>query len=134
LFDVEIGPEAAAHAPDAGEACDLVTVPVRQGLEALDILRRWGELAMGPVLHDGPCHTLGFLVPAGTVDDWELPGSACTSTGAFGRGCTPAEPPVVGTRWLLPPEATSAVVTDPQALRDALCEAARVLDAADRHR
>ncbi|MFE9066717.1 hypothetical protein [Streptomyces violaceusniger] len=63
--------------------CDLVTVPARQGLEAVDILRRACD-GLGPVLHDNAGDTLGFLVPPGTADGWDLPGSACTQTS--GRG------------------------------------------------
>jgi hypothetical protein len=184
-----------------------VTVPARQGLEAVDILRRaaatsvWsgadgpdgtGTADVGPVLHDGPGDTVGFLVPPGTADGWDLPGSACTQT--LGRGTSftapcqgsawaagpasgtaldPApgaaldaasdmappvdrsgagdgsfasrlsfgeaslrhipEPPVTGTGWLLPP-ADTGHVTDPAALRRALGEAARLIEAADRRR
>ena len=68
--------------PDPAQPCDLVTVPARQGLEAVDILRL--RDGIGPVLHDGACHTLGFLVPPGTADGWDVPGSACTQT--HGRG------------------------------------------------
>lgn len=66
----EIGSQSATWhtpAPDAGgpqpaaEPWDLVTVPVRQGLEAVDILRRGAVPAVGPVVHDGTCDTLGFL-------------------------------------------------------------------------
>ncbi|WP_413809307.1 hypothetical protein [Streptomyces sp. OE57] len=63
--------------------CDLVTVPARQGLEAVDIMRRACD-GLGPVLHDNAGDTLGFLVPPGTADGWDLPGSACTQTS--GRG------------------------------------------------
>jgi hypothetical protein len=161
------GRTAASHAtaqhwpsPESSEApeaapLDLVTVPARQGLEAVDILRRASgtglcgpvgsaPAAVGPVLHDGPCDTLGFLVPPGTADGWDMPGSACTQT--LGRGVSfdipaPAEPsapsapepPVTGTGWLLPPTDT-VPVTDPAALRRALGEAARLIEAADRHR
>ncbi|CAM5337149.1 hypothetical protein SSPIM334S_08393 [Streptomyces spiroverticillatus] len=146
---------AAPEAPEAPEAfeaseafedepLDLVTVPARQGLEAVDILRRAASVsgAVGPVLHDGPCDTVGFLVPPGTADGWDMPGSACTQT--LGRGVSfdiPApgapepepEPPVTGTGWLLPPTDT-VPVTDPTALRRALGEAARLIEAADRCR
>lgn len=59
---------------------DVVTVPARQGLEAVDILRRGAGDAVGPVLHDGGCGTLGFLVPPGTAAAWDVPGSVCTET------------------------------------------------------
>ncbi|MFE4370492.1 hypothetical protein ACFRMN_20060 [Streptomyces sp. NPDC056835] len=126
---------------DAGEPCDLVTVPARQGLEAVDILRRGGATPkVGPVFHDGPCDILGFLVPPGTAAGWDMPGSACTQTNG-GRGLRlpaeppgfPAEPPVIGSDWLLHPD-TTGPVTDPALLREALGEAARLLEAADRCR
>ncbi len=110
--------------------CDLVTVPARQGLEAVDILRRGSDNEpVGPVLHDGACAVLGFLVPPGTAEAWDVPGSACTRTD--GRGLRiPAEPPVIGGGWLLPPVA-EAPVTDPAVLRAALDQAARLIEAAD---
>lgn len=116
--------------PPGTEPCDLVTVPARQGLEAVDILRRGADQeAVGPVLHDGACDTLGFLVPPGTAEAWDVPGSACTQTN--GRGLRiPAEPPVSGSGWLLPP-AADAPVTDPAVLRAALDQAARLIEAAD---
>jgi hypothetical protein len=124
--------EAGFATADAREACDLVTVPARQGLEAVDILRRGSTPVVGPVLHDGACDTLGFLVPPGTAAAWDMPGSACTETN--GRGLRlPAEPPVSGTGWLLPPDAAGPV-TDPAVLRRALGEAARMIEAADRCR
>jgi hypothetical protein len=156
---------APAASCASAEPLDLVTVPARQGLEAVDILRRAAAGAarsgtagappavVGPVLHDGPCDTVGFLVPPGTADCWDLPGSACTQT--LGRGTSfgaavpdrtatalPSretaarpvpEPPVTGTGWLLPPTDTGPV-TDPTVLRRALGEAARLIEAADRCR
>ncbi|WP_231634263.1 hypothetical protein [Streptomyces clavuligerus] len=112
----------------------MVTVPTRQGLEAVDILRRTTAAPMGPVLHDGPHDTLAFLVPPGTADAWDLPGSACTRT--RGGGARPlTEPPVRGCGWLLPPgEGEAGRVTDPVVLRRALGEAARLIEAADNHR
>lgn len=150
---------ATATAADLGacraEPLDLVTVPARQGLEAVDILRRAaaatctgaegsGASVVGPVLHDGTCDTVGFLVPPGTADGWDVPGSACTHA-ALGAAASVAvsaaaapcdagaprtpEPPATG--WLLPPTKT-VPVTDPAVLRLALGEAARLIEAADR--
>ncbi|MGW7491765.1 hypothetical protein [Streptomyces sp. NPDC054786] len=132
------GQAVADGAPAVPEqSCDLVTVPARQGLEAVDILRL--RDGVGPVLHDGPCDTLGFLVPAGTAAGWDVPGSACTQTSgrglALGALCgegSPVEPPVTGTGWLVPPEGAGAAATDPAVLRAALGEAARTIEAVDR--
>ncbi|MBT2488125.1 hypothetical protein J7E96_06205 [Streptomyces sp. ISL-96] len=158
--ELSAGPPAV-RSPGA-EPCDLVTVPVRQGLEAVDIIRRASAPAVGPVLHDGPCATLGFLVPPGTADGWDMPGSACTQTsgrglripsipsalsvpsipsvpavlaGDIGADSPPLvpEPPLAGSGWLLPPTDTGPV-TDPAVLRAALGEAARLIEAADRVR
>ncbi|MFG2137195.1 hypothetical protein [Streptomyces sp. NPDC048650] len=124
--------------PGLARPCDLVTVPARQGLEAVDILRL--RDGVGPVLHDGACHTLGFLVPPGTADGWDVPGSACTQSNgrglAVGAACggdgAASEPPVSGTGWLVPPEGAYADATDPVVLRAALGEAARTIEAVDR--
>lgn len=97
-----------------GDARDIVTVPARQGLEAVDILRLGA--GVGPVLHDRSGDSLAFLVPPGTADGWDVPGSSCCPT----RGG--AQPQ--GTGWLVPPHTDSAV-TDPAILRAALDEAAR---------
>nr|WP_181139523.1 hypothetical protein [Streptomyces sp. Ru71] len=131
-------PTSATHAPSpehsvapgTAGACDLVTVPARQGLEAVDILRRGASDAVGPVLHDGGCDTLGFLVPPGTAAGWDVPGSICTRTDGRGLRLAP-EPPVEGSDWLLPPGADADRATDPAVLRRALGEAARLIEAAD---
>ncbi|MFC9288614.1 hypothetical protein [Streptomyces sp. NPDC057052] len=113
----------------SGTACDLVTVPTRQGLEAADILRRGACDAMGPVLHYDGHGTLAFLVPPGTAAAWDVPGSTCTRTDGRGPGLAP-EPPVEGSDWLLPP-GEADLATDPAVLRRALGEAARLIEAAD---
>ena len=117
--------------PFVDSACDLVTVPTRQGLEAVDILRRGACDGVGPVLHDDGDDTLGFLVPPGTAAAWDLPGSTCTETNGRGLRLAPdPEPPVEGSDWLLPP-GDADLATDPEVLRAALGEAARLIEAAD---
>ncbi|WP_079057706.1 hypothetical protein [Streptomyces cellostaticus] len=126
------GASPSPAADDGDAACDLVTVPARQGLEAVDILRRGAGETVGPVLHDDGCDTLGFLVPAGTAACWDVPGSTCTETNGQGLRLTP-EPPVEGSDWLLPP-GDADLATDPVVLRRALGEAARLIEAADSRR
>ncbi|WP_055417744.1 hypothetical protein [Streptomyces pactum] len=113
------------------DACEVVTVPTRQGLEAVDILRRGAGDGVGPVIHDYGCDTLGFLVPPGTAAAWDVPGSTCTETDGRGLSLDPApEPPLAGSDWLLPP-GEADLATDPAVLRAALGEAARLIEAAD---
>ncbi|MFE7192162.1 hypothetical protein [Kitasatospora sp. NPDC057541] len=100
---------------------DTVTVALRHGLEAVDILRL--RRACGAVLQSRNDATVSFLVPAGTSATWHLPGSSCTA----GAQLLPATDP----RWVLPPAGAdrSARPTDPWVLRSALCEAACTLTA-----
>ncbi|MFI6446229.1 hypothetical protein [Kitasatospora sp. NPDC050543] len=107
--------------PMAVAAFDTVTVSVRHGLEAVDILRL--RRACGAVLQSRSGSTVSFLVPPGTADGWHLPGSSCT-TGAV---LLPTSDP----RWVMPPSASGAAArpTDPWVLRSALCEAACTLTA-----
>nr|WP_245793622.1 hypothetical protein [Streptomyces pini] len=127
---MDTGRETGGGPPPAGvpdAPCELVTVPARHGLEAVDILRL--RECVGPVLYDGAGGTLGFLVPPGTADGWDLPGSVCFPVHRrFGR---PADPPVAGTGWLVPPESAHTGTTEPARLRDALSEAARTIAAAE---
>ncbi len=130
--------------PCDDECCDLVTVPARQGLEAVDILRRGAGETIGPVLHDGSCDTLGFLVPPGTADGWDLPGSACTQTsghgmrlisetGAGGAGRRARRPPIRrrGHRLAAAAERRDRPRHRPSRPARALGQAARTIEAAD---
>ncbi|MFB7619778.1 hypothetical protein [Kitasatospora sp. NPDC056181] len=112
-------------APDAdgavGTGCDTVTVALRHGLEAVDILRL--RRACGAVLQSRSGSTVSFLVPAGTSETWHLPGSSCTAGALI--------PPATDPRWVMPPAGADRCVrpTDAWVLRSALCEAACTLTA-----
>jgi hypothetical protein len=114
-------PHSSATGTDIPPSCDLVTVPSRQGLEAVDILRLTAG-GVGPVLHDRTGASLAFLVPPGTADAWDVPGSSCACPTAAGQAA--------GSGWLVPPH-TDTQVTDPAVLRAALGEAARMLRLVD---
>lgn len=110
----------------SGRHVELVTVPAREGLEAADLLRL--RASVGPVVHDRTGDTLGFVVPPGTAERWDVPGSTCArAVGAFG----PAQPPVSDGRWLVAPGGTAARATEPDLLRAALREASRLLAVVD---
>ncbi|WP_234435090.1 MULTISPECIES: hypothetical protein [Streptomyces] len=118
------GPRRERTAPDEGTlvtGCDTVTVALRHGLEAVDILRL--RRACGAVLQSRNGSTVVFLVPAGTWETWHLPGSSCTA-GALVPA--PTDP-----RWVIPPSGAgrAARPTDAWVLRSALCEAACTLTA-----
>lgn len=121
--------ERTTGAESAALPQELVTVPARRGLEAVDILRL-GH-GVGPVLHDLDGHTLGFLVPPGTAARWRLPGTACAPLCGLTRELT-QRPPISGAGWLIGPDVTPARTTDVARLYLALVEASRTLKAADR--
>ncbi|WP_234327188.1 hypothetical protein [Streptomyces sp. NRRL WC-3742] len=102
-------------------SCDTVTVALRHGLEAVDILRL--RRACGTVLQSRNGSTVAFLVPGGTAETWHLPGSSCTAGALL--------PPATDPRWVVPPTGAALTVrpTDAWVLRSALCEAACTLTA-----
>ncbi|WP_399128315.1 hypothetical protein [Actinacidiphila sp. ITFR-21] len=115
-------PHSSEPGTEVSPNCDLVRVPSRQGLEAVDLLRL-SPGGVGPVLHDRTGDSLSFLVPPGTADVWDVPGSSCACRTAEGEASS-------GAGWLVPPH-TDTAVTDPAVLRAALGEAARMLRLVD---
>ncbi|WP_051710472.1 hypothetical protein [Streptomyces sp. NRRL S-350] len=113
--------EHPAHEGTLVTTRDTVTVALRHGLEAVDILRL--RRACGAVLQSRNGSTVSFLVPAGTWETWHLPGSSCTA-GAL-------VPAATDPRWVIPPTGAdrTARPTDAWVLRSALCEAACTLTA-----
>lgn len=127
------GPSPENSAPPSR---DIVTVPSRQGLEAADLMRL--TTGVGPVFHDRGGDSLAFLVPPGTAECWDLPGSQCrhtdsdtdSGTDPAARTGAGAAPGSAGSCWLVPPH-TDTAVTDPAVLRAALGAAARTLELTD---
>ncbi|WP_244179015.1 hypothetical protein [Streptomyces rubellomurinus] len=118
------GPRRDRTAPPEGAlvtSCDTVTVALRHGLEAVDILRL--RRACGAVLQSRSGSTVAFLVPAGTRETWHLPGSTCTAGALLPAATDP--------RWVIPPAGADCAArpTDAWVLRSALCEAACTLTA-----
>ncbi|WP_243438007.1 hypothetical protein, partial [Streptomyces sp. FH025] len=118
------GPHREHAAPEDGTlltTCDTVTVALRHGLEAVDILRL--RRACGAVLQSRNGSTVSFLVPAGTWETWHLPGSSCSAGAVLPTATDP--------RWVIPPSGSGCVArpTDAWVLRSALCEAACTLTA-----
>ncbi|MCX4748938.1 hypothetical protein OG455_26055 [Kitasatospora sp. NBC_01287] len=114
-------PGGRASVPSTAQRYDTVVVPLRLGLETVDILRL--RRACGSVAQGAAGATLSFLVPSGTAERWHLPGTAAA----------PGAVPLTATdpRWLVPPAGPEAAAapTDPWVLRSGLCEAARTLTA-----
>jgi hypothetical protein len=115
------GSHTSGPSPDSSTppSRDVVTVPSRQGLEAVDLMRL--TTGVGPVLHDRAGAVLAFLVPSGTAEGWDVPGSKCCHTDGEETS---------GNDWLVPPH-TDTAVTDPAVLRAALGAAARTIRLAD---
>ncbi|MCZ0979731.1 hypothetical protein O1L60_13660 [Streptomyces diastatochromogenes] len=128
-------PATDADAGAAG-AWDLVTVPVRQGLEAVDILRRAAAPPSAPSSTTGPATPSASWCrrappPPGTC-------RAAPVRGPRGAACASraAGAPRTGGRRAPPGRLAAAPgdtdpVTDPAVLREALGEAARLIEAAD---
>jgi hypothetical protein len=114
----DVGVRVAA----CGVRFDAVSVAEAMGAVALELL----GVRSGPVIADGRDLVLFWLIRPGAAVGWGLPVTV------YGTDCylpVPALSPR-GTRcvrWLTAPEPGSDGLTDPEALRDALAEAAAVL-------
>lgn len=110
----------------AAEWWDAVVVPELRGLDALAILDHVTDRAPGPVIWEplALVPRLYFLVPKGTADGWDLPGTISLGAACFigipGTGVI--EPPSV--HWLVPPDPDDPEgLVNPDALRAALLAA-----------
>ena len=114
-------PHGSTARPQIPPPCDLVTVPARQGMEAVDLLRL-SPGGVGPVLHDRAGDSLAFLVPPGTASRWLGTGVRSAGLGTWIVVPYPGRS-TGGVRWLVPPDG-SGTLTDPALLELAMHEAA----------
>ncbi|MFG1668268.1 bifunctional DNA primase/polymerase [Streptomyces sp. Y7] len=111
---------------EAGRVWDVLSVPERLGLGALDLLRGMRPRADGPVLMNCGARRVGFFVPPAGVAGW-----AGSGFRHAGRGSWVAVPPPDHSggwrmEWVLPPDGTGALY-DPDVVRLALREAGGAL-------
>lgn len=111
---------------EAGRVWDVLSVPERLGLGALDLLGRLRPRSSGPVLMNCGARRVGFFIPPAGADGW-----AGYGVRHAGRGSWVAVPPPYhrgGWRmeWVLPPDGTGAL-HDPDVVRLALREAGGAL-------
>jgi hypothetical protein len=99
---------------------DAVRVPERLGAVALELL----GVRSGPVIANRRDGVLYWLIAPGAAEGWQLPvtvyGPACYLSVPSAAPCG-----IRSVHWLTPPE--GSCLTDPEALHDALTEAAAVL-------
>ena len=107
----------------AAEWWDAIVVPQVRGLDVVEILDHQTDRAPGPILWEPLALTprLYFLVPVGTADAWDVPGTSALGTACFigVPGPTTLEPPSI--HWLVPPDPDDPEgLVDADALRTAL--------------
>ncbi|MEY9876662.1 hypothetical protein ABH931_006172 [Streptacidiphilus sp. MAP12-33] len=117
-------PDRTVSALPAGRWWDVVVVPQRAGLDALEVLDRESGHCPGPVIWDVAPNNprLYFLVPLGTAATWPSV-RGCEARGETTYigvpGATTIEPP--GVHWLCPPDPDRpGELVDAAALRAAL--------------
>ncbi|MFJ8357678.1 hypothetical protein [Streptomyces sp. NPDC093984] len=110
---------------EAGHHWDVVSVPRRLGLLALDIL--WDDplRTPGPTLVDSAALRVGFLVPPDPPGHWTGAGVRHASRGAW-VAVPPPYRPAGSLEWIVPPDG-SGLLHSPVVLRRALRRAGETL-------
>ncbi|GAB2852004.1 hypothetical protein GCM10027074_18450 [Streptomyces deserti] len=110
---------------EAGRFWDVLTVPDRLGLLALDILWHDPLKVPGPTLVDRVAGRVGFFLPADPVSEWVGCGVRHVGRGAW-VAVPPPYRPAGRLEWLVPPDGAGTLHT-PAALEAALREATSTL-------
>ncbi|MEU0335603.1 hypothetical protein [Streptomyces sp. NPDC006193] len=103
---------------EAGRFWDVLSVPERMGLLALDLLWRPGSSVPGPTLVDTAAGRVGFLLPPDPSGGWVGAGLRCAGRGSW-VAVPPPYRPARYLEWLVPPDGTGRLHA-PGALEAAL--------------
>ncbi|POX55145.1 hypothetical protein C3489_12230 [Streptomyces sp. Ru71] len=110
---------------EAGRMWDVLSVPERLGLCALDVMHRTVPGPLGPTLVDCVAHRVGFFLPPDPAGAWEGVGVRHSGAGAW----VAVPPPYRASgclEWLVPPDGCGTLY-DAHRLEPALREASGVL-------
>ncbi|MER6711617.1 MULTISPECIES: hypothetical protein [unclassified Streptomyces] len=110
---------------EAGRYWDVLSVPDRLGLLALDILWRDPLKVPGPTLVDSAARRVGFFLPPDPVSEWIGFGVRHVGRGSW-VAVPPPYRPAGRLEWLVPPDGTGTLHR-PGALESALREATGTL-------
>ncbi|MGW3988812.1 hypothetical protein [Streptomyces sp. NPDC004830] len=93
---------------EAGRYWDVLSVPDRLGLLALDILWRDPPNLPGPTLVDSAARRVGFLLPPDPVSEWVGDGVRHVGRGSW-IAVPPPYRPAGRLEWLVPPDGSGAL-------------------------
>ncbi|MEV7246558.1 hypothetical protein AB0N92_35735 [Streptomyces sp. NPDC093248] len=106
---------------EAGRFWDVLSVPDRLGLLALDLLWRPALPVPGPTLVDTTAGRVGFFLPPDPAGGWVGAGLRYATKGSW-VAVPPPYRPARSLEWLIPPDGTGALHT-PGTLEAALRQA-----------
>ncbi|MET7287166.1 hypothetical protein [Streptomyces sp. NPDC005573] len=106
---------------EAGRFWDVLSVPERLGLVALDILWLPSPHAPGPTLVDSAAARIGFFLPPDPGDRWVGDGLRYATRGSW-VAVPPPYRPARSLEWLVPPDGTG-ILHRPDTLEAALRQA-----------
>ncbi|WDV56716.1 hypothetical protein PV963_05720 [Streptomyces coeruleorubidus] len=110
---------------EAGRYWDVLSVPDRLGLLALDYLWRDPLKVPGPTLVDCAARRVGFFLPPDPVSEWVGSGVRHVGRGSW-VAVPPPYRPAGRLEWLVPPDGTGSLHA-PGTLESALREATETL-------
>ncbi|WP_330455854.1 hypothetical protein OIB37_02600 [Streptomyces sp. NBC_00820] len=93
---------------EAGRFWDVLSVPERLGLLALDLLWLPSPYVPGPTLVDSAAERVGFFLPPDPADGWVGAGLRYATRGSW-VAVPPPYRPARSLEWLVPPDGTGTL-------------------------